>query len=594
MPKSNAEMVRDSMARKRQWARETGLCCVCCKQRPNPERAVCASCNAAVVERKQRKRERDREAANIRSMIAEHERAGDEAFTQHFYDDAVRHFEAALEKSGIENADRLRLAEKLASVFFFSGDPDRANPWMERILEGYLEADAMKEKAIATLTEISVYRWLDCQTKAALPFVAQALRLAETDLNSHLYKLMNLIMVARLLDLGHYDEAKKFLEAAGEITSQDTVPLPQLFSIERAICAAAVGKKNEAFASFEEAVQRAEVHPDGGYRLTSVLDDYGLWATALGKIEVAKMCHKRALFFAQQHQILWRIPYLSLRYADLLARMGQYESAYEYLNDALSYDIHVPRVAVMTAFVGIPIALHLNDNDLLQRCAQEPAIELVFQSGENMLIGRIVASFARFFTAQGRLSEAQVLIHRALGAIRNVDLHWELPLAAAQFGTDTDVGHARALLEQRAALPCADVVRAFLLLFDAIITRRRGRIAESRVAAAIAAEQFTALQWHGYVAHAREMIHPSATLRTLVQPQAGVKKYAVPSIMLPALTLREQQVAKLVSKGLTNRAIAAELSISENTVETHMTSIMSRWGIRSRYQLVDLLSEPGR
>jgi DNA-binding NarL/FixJ family response regulator len=60
--------------------------------------------------------------------------------------------------------------------------------------------------------------------------------------------------------------------------------------------------------------------------------------------------------------------------------------------------------------------------------------------------------------------------------------------------------------------------------------------------------------------------------------------------MLPALTSRERQVASLASKGLTNREIAHDLAISENTVESHMASIMNRWGIRSRHQLVDLFN----
>jgi DNA-binding NarL/FixJ family response regulator len=57
---------------------------------------------------------------------------------------------------------------------------------------------------------------------------------------------------------------------------------------------------------------------------------------------------------------------------------------------------------------------------------------------------------------------------------------------------------------------------------------------------------------------------------------------------------REQQVAELVLQGLTNRAIADALSIKERTVESHMTSIMSRLGVRSRHQLLGILEETTR
>jgi non-specific serine/threonine protein kinase len=51
------------------------------------------------------------------------------------------------------------------------------------------------------------------------------------------------------------------------------------------------------------------------------------------------------------------------------------------------------------------------------------------------------------------------------------------------------------------------------------------------------------------------------------------------------LTPREEEVATLVSRGLTNRQIASELSISEHTVATHITKILKRLSLNSRSQL---------
>ena len=48
------------------------------------------------------------------------------------------------------------------------------------------------------------------------------------------------------------------------------------------------------------------------------------------------------------------------------------------------------------------------------------------------------------------------------------------------------------------------------------------------------------------------------------------------------LTPREEEVATLVARGLTNREIASELSISEHTVATHVTKILKRLGLNSR------------
>jgi non-specific serine/threonine protein kinase len=59
----------------------------------------------------------------------------------------------------------------------------------------------------------------------------------------------------------------------------------------------------------------------------------------------------------------------------------------------------------------------------------------------------------------------------------------------------------------------------------------------------------------------------------------------------PALTRREQEVAALVARGLTNRHIAAELSISEHTVATHVGKIMRTLGLSSRSQVAAWVTE---
>ena len=51
------------------------------------------------------------------------------------------------------------------------------------------------------------------------------------------------------------------------------------------------------------------------------------------------------------------------------------------------------------------------------------------------------------------------------------------------------------------------------------------------------------------------------------------------------LTCREQEIALLVGGGLTNRQIAQELSISDRTVENHISRILKKQGFSSRSQI---------
>ncbi|MBW8482126.1 helix-turn-helix transcriptional regulator [Actinomadura parmotrematis] len=63
---------------------------------------------------------------------------------------------------------------------------------------------------------------------------------------------------------------------------------------------------------------------------------------------------------------------------------------------------------------------------------------------------------------------------------------------------------------------------------------------------------------------------------------------AAPSGSLGGLTAQQQQIARLVASGATNREIAARLVISPRTVDHHLRNIFSRLGLRSRVDLARL------
>ncbi len=51
------------------------------------------------------------------------------------------------------------------------------------------------------------------------------------------------------------------------------------------------------------------------------------------------------------------------------------------------------------------------------------------------------------------------------------------------------------------------------------------------------------------------------------------------------LTTREAEVAQLVGEGHTNRKIAEQLGISEQTVKNHLTAVYDKTGAATRVQL---------
>ena len=73
---------------------------------------------------------------------------------------------------------------------------------------------------------------------------------------------------------------------------------------------------------------------------------------------------------------------------------------------------------------------------------------------------------------------------------------------------------------------------------------------------------------------------------------AGLIQYLATDELKPkwnSLSKREKEVAKLISKSLTNRQIAAHLSLSTETINTHVQNIMRKFGVDSKAELRHIL-----
>jgi DNA-binding NarL/FixJ family response regulator len=74
-------------------------------------------------------------------------------------------------------------------------------------------------------------------------------------------------------------------------------------------------------------------------------------------------------------------------------------------------------------------------------------------------------------------------------------------------------------------------------------------------------------------------------------PQAAVEA-AQPALAAPAgaLSRRERDVAQLLAQGLSNRAIAERLYLSERTIDNHVHHILDKLGFESRVQVATWLA----
>ena len=92
------------------------------------------------------------------------------------------------------------------------------------------------------------------------------------------------------------------------------------------------------------------------------------------------------------------------------------------------------------------------------------------------------------------------------------------------------------------------------------------------------------------VAAGDALLAPSVT-RRLVEDFARAQP-VVPTTPV-RLTPRETDVLRLVARGLSNRQIAAELVLAEQTVKTHVSNILTKLDLRDRAQAVVYAYESG-
>ncbi|MEU9915976.1 response regulator transcription factor [Streptomyces sp. NPDC051001] len=89
------------------------------------------------------------------------------------------------------------------------------------------------------------------------------------------------------------------------------------------------------------------------------------------------------------------------------------------------------------------------------------------------------------------------------------------------------------------------------------------------------------------------LLAPSITRRLVERFASGAARSPAVPADLSALTPRELEVLALLGRGLSNTELAAELTLSEATVKSHVARIFAKLTLRDRAQAVVLAYETG-
>ena len=202
----------------------------------------------------------------------------------------------------------------------------------------------------------------------------------------------------------------------------------------------------------------------------------------------------------------------------------------------------------------------------------------------------------RILAIRQRWDEAAAAFDEAIAALSRLDSHLELSYALYYRGT---MGLAQACFPALDAA-CSDLECARTLfqemglrtmLWQAHVAlgqvhRLAGRDGDARrefgtaraAAADLAAGYTDAALRAQLLARAEAALPPGAVARPPTPRQAAKQQFG-------GLTERERQVAALIAQGKSNRDIATTLVLSERTVTTHVTNILTKLGFSSRSQV---------
>jgi DNA-binding NarL/FixJ family response regulator len=95
------------------------------------------------------------------------------------------------------------------------------------------------------------------------------------------------------------------------------------------------------------------------------------------------------------------------------------------------------------------------------------------------------------------------------------------------------------------------------------------------------------------VAAGDSLLAPSVTRRLLATVVARLPAPAAPPPELDELTAREREILLLIARGYSNAEIASSLFLSELTVKSHVSHLLSKLRLRDRVQAVILAYEAG-
>ena len=324
-----------------------------------------------------------------------------------------------------------------------------------------------------------------------------------------------------------------------------------------------------------------------------------------GRIDEAETSADEALAIAQASGDGWNEGYALGTRAAIAARRGKLREAEQLATASVAVMRRIDQQwGAARALLGLGDLARFRNHPGEAHSWYVEALAILREIGARPEIARCLAGLGRVAMDLGAFEQARRHLTRSLrlshatgariGVARGLEAFAALTGHEGRPELAVQLAAAATALRETAGLPPLSGARVEAYLAPA---RRLGDAAVARLWAsgrALTSEAAVALALDAPVKPAASGAGPAGESPALTV----VGRYRVASAPPSSLTQREYEIAELVAGGLSNKAIAAELSISHTTAARHVANIMAKLGFNSRTQIAawvaDRAQGPGR
>jgi predicted ATPase/DNA-binding NarL/FixJ family response regulator len=316
-------------------------------------------------------------------------------------------------------------------------------------------------------------------------------------------------------------------------------------------------------------------------QVAGALEPLGTAAALQGDYDAAKRAFREALDIARKLDNPY-VTAMSLHdLANVVHEQGDYAAARDMADEAIELlraigDMRSLGSASMTRAV---IAQDEGDFALAQQLEEE-ALQLYDAAGDARSVALALANLGTLATARADFPAARVKLRESLALFRDladtasmasvIERLALLEAAEGQHLTAVRLAGAAAAARASAGVSLSRTSQAKL---DASLAPSRRALGERATEVWAGGH---ALTLAAAIAEAAGVSQPHATATSSGHSEQGAET---------SLTAREQEVAALIARGLTNRQIGEVLVIGEGTVATHVVHILAKLSLKSRAQV---------